>query len=416
MITNILHMGDIHLRSKHLDEILRCGRFIVDKGREEVPDLIIIAGDVFDSQVALDSEVVREGIRLLGQLGDIAPMIMVQGTRTHDRDSLRALERLKTTHDTRISFEPETIVFTGNSFLTISSRTQQTDNIEIDLKQKPKLLISTLPAPPRLAGEGSLEEQSQNIARHLETIITGFGASAAEFDCPHVIAGHVSVMGAKISDKQLMLGMDVELPKGAFASAKANLICLGHIHFAQRIGDNLFYCGSISRLNYGEDEDKGFWMHKLTWGEKRDPVSQLLRVERKSRFIETPARKMILIDRDLTEGGELIDQFKGMLTAGDFKDLFIRIRYRIKEKDVHRLGRKEVEEIMSRKDAYEVKIEVEVVPELRVRCENLVTAGTLRQKIEAMPREEPLSESVLEKADRLEDQNKEEIEAEVMNL
>lgn len=406
MITNILHTGDIHLRSKHLDEILRCGRFIVDKAREEVPDLIIIAGDIFDNQVALDSEVVREGIGLLGQLGDIAPMIIVQGTRTHDRDSLRALERLKTTHETRISFEPETILFDGEGFNEKASISST----------KPRVLINTLPAPPRLAGEGSLEEQSHNIARHLETIITGFGASAAEFDCPHVIAGHVSVMGAKISDKQLMLGMDVELPRGAFAPAKADLICLAHIHFAQFIPDNIYYCGSTSRLNYGEDEGKGFWMHKLTWGEKRDPVSQLLHVERKSRFIETPARKMILIEKDLTAGGEIIDQFKGMLTAVDFADLFIRIRYRIKEKDVHRLGRKEVEEIMSTKDAYEVKIEVEVVPELRVRCENLVTAGTLRQKIEAMPREEPLPESVLEKADRLEDQNKEEIEAEVMNL
>jgi len=409
MKVKILQIGDIHLRSKHLDENLKCCDFAAGKAEEEKPDIIMVTGDVFDSQVALDSEVVRAGIEFLGRLGDVAPMIIVQGTRTHDRDSLKALQRLKTAHDVHISFEPETIVFTGISFIkTVAENYSQASHLNA------KLLINTLPAPPRLAGEGSLEEQSQNLARHLETIITGFGASAAELDWPHVIAGHISIKGAKISDKQIMFGMDAELSKEAFVPAKADLICLAHIHVAQRIGDNIFYCGSTSRLNYGEDEGKGFWMHELSWGKERDPVSQRFCVDRKSRFIETPARKMILIEEDLT--GEGIDRFRNDLIGADFEDCFVRVRYRIKEKDVHRLGRKEVEGIMNKSGAYEVKIEVEVVPELRVRCENLVTAGTLRQKIVAMPREEPVPESVLEKADKLEDLNKEEIETGVMEL
>ena len=50
-------------------------------------------------------------------------------------------------------------------------------------------------------------------AAAMSGIFAGFGAKSAEFDCPHIAAGHISMGGAYISETQTLIGVDIEITK-----------------------------------------------------------------------------------------------------------------------------------------------------------------------------------------------------------
>ena len=81
----ILHISDEHIRDKDIEEIQTCLDFIVATARAEAPDLIVSAGDLFDSQdVKMGSRSALAAIGLISALADIAPVAIVLGTASHD--------------------------------------------------------------------------------------------------------------------------------------------------------------------------------------------------------------------------------------------------------------------------------------------------------------------------------------------
>src|SRR6202140_1000704 len=86
-----------------------------------------------------------------------------------------------------------------------------------------------------------------------------------------------------------MAGFDHEFPTGSLFGAGAQAFLLGHIHKHQsweQDGRVIAYAGSIGRLHYGEQGDKGF----LIW--EVDPES--VRFE----LIATPAKRTVEISFD----------------------------------------------------------------------------------------------------------------------
>lgn len=81
-------------------------------------------------------------------------------------------------------------------------------------------------------------------------------------DLPTVVAVHGSVMGASYgSERSVMLGQDLILPRAMFRNQAYDYVALGHIHRHQHLeGSPLtVYSGSLDRVDFGEEaEQKGF--------------------------------------------------------------------------------------------------------------------------------------------------------------
>ena len=73
-----------------------------------------------------------------------------------------------------------------------------------------------------------------------------------------IVVAHYYVEGAVAgSEHRLITFGDPPLPKSIFDWA--DMVCLGHMHRHQSLGENLVYSGSIERIDFGEaDEEKGF--------------------------------------------------------------------------------------------------------------------------------------------------------------
>jgi len=245
----ILHTGDLHLQNGQiLKEIKKCTDFLLEVAERERPDFTVIAGDLFDQNVPLGSEAAVTAIDFLQKLSNLCPVFIVKGTPSHEGTNLNSLERLTgvTVFDTPIQMKVGEATF------------------------------SFLPAPTR-ASLLTLRKNNETIEDLLRDILQGWGETAK---VPHILVGHVTLRGSETSAGQQMAGRDIELGVSDFALAKPTLVILGHIHKPQRWG-NIFYCGSLTRLNFGEEEEKGFWIHEINDS----------RVE--SRFIKVPARKMV---------------------------------------------------------------------------------------------------------------------------
>jgi len=81
---------------------------------------------------------------------------------------------------------------------------------------------------------------------------------------PNIFLGHCSVIGAEFSSERLiMLGEDLMVPKKLLTESGFDYVALGHIHKPQDLNEGnlppVIYPGSIERVDWGEaGEDKGF--------------------------------------------------------------------------------------------------------------------------------------------------------------
>lgn len=90
-------------------------------------------------------------------------------------------------------------------------------------------------------------------------------------DLPTVVAVHGSVMGASYgSERSVMLGQELILPRAMFRNQAFDYVALGHVHRHQRLeGTPLaVYSGSVDRVDFGEEaEQKGFVLAEVSRGE-----------------------------------------------------------------------------------------------------------------------------------------------------
>jgi len=135
---------------------------------------------------------------------------------------------------------------------------------------------------------------------------------------------------------------------------------LGHIH-KQQSWDTIYYCGSITRLNHGETEAKGFFIHDI-----HDGVVE-------SRFFETPARTMrTKRPEGLPTADTVADVQKGEL---------VRVVYEVAEEDLHKVDEEAIRAAALARGAADVKIEKVIIPQIRVRAEGISRATTLEDKL-----------------------------------
>ncbi len=360
----ILHCGDIHFRNDLVDEISKCADFMVDTAKKENVNLSIIAGDLFNERHTYDSEAFMYAVSFIKKLSEVSPVYVLKGTNSHDGTSIKFLETLNTGHPVYVAEE------IGYTMFLTDFKTVDYEKLITGLKKGVYASAIILSIPPvskanLLAhGDNGMEESRLDTIEALRNVLQMFGMIVEEAryaDIPVILVGHLTVTGSTLSTGQQMVGRDIELGAGDLRMAFADLVCLGHIHKVQSWGE-IFYSGSLTRLNFGEEEAKGFWIHELSGNNLTS-----------SRFIETPARKMITVDLD----NESTETELANIPEG----ACVRIKYQTTEDKVHTFDELSLKENLLNAGASEIKIEKTVIPVERVRAEGVSKLNSVEEKL-----------------------------------
>lgn len=382
----ILHLADLHARDKDIDEIRKVFEFIVRTVQAEAPDLIAFAGDAFHSRdIKLDSLAAKEVIRFFSALADRAPVAGVLGTPSHDGRAPEILSLVRGRFPILLINKPEQVGLIDQEF--------HPRFLPLTAHAKPVAVISLCPQPTKefWSSKGGIRQTDEEIMNAMTGVFMGFGAKAAAFDCPHILIGHFTVKGATTSTGQQMTGREIEISREQIEHAKADVVCLGHIHNSQWIEPNIYYSGSVYRENWGETEPKGFMLHDI------HPHG------RESHFIETPTKNLMKRDIDLTEGGIIEDldtAFAGDAVAGSH----VRIEIKTWQDEAAKIDREEIERHLMGSGAESVDIRIIRVPRETVRSTEIMAATDLPEKLKALAnsRAEQVPAGILEKAHDLE--------------
>lgn len=339
----IFHCADIHLgeltgpviagENARMIDTVRCMSFVAQKAREEQPDIILISGDLFHKSKLWADQMLKEiaiAARWLRELTAVAPTVLLFGT--HNHDNLKAFETIKEMEISNLVIAAEPGLF---SMVTKSGPLQ----------------VGTIPGFDKgyfRSKYPGLDKEDENKAcsQLLGDIVMGLGA-LLDPSVPSVLTSHYTVVGCQLDNgEHIFLQSDIVLPKEAIAAAPFDIVCLGHIHKAQKVdgcGRPVYYSGSINRISFNEEsQDKGFWIHGL------GNISP-------SRFIKTPAREFQTIEMDEWALGMVIKEGAALWLEEDedgatfyepVKDKIVRVHYSCSDEFNKQLNKKLIEKVL----------------------------------------------------------------------
>lgn len=259
-----------------------CLDAMVERAREERPELVLVSGDIFHSGKTWSDRCCDEVItviEIITNLSKIAGNVVVmRGTPNHDGvGPFKVLEtHFKNFNNVHIIQTPQLL---------------QTEYADI------AVLPGFSPGEFRAKFPGlGREEENEVFSNELNNIVMGLKAQCSS-DRPSILMAHYTVPGSNTESGQshILTQFEPIVTVEALTAADFDLVALGHIHRPQQLMTvkNAFYSGSINANNFNDEgQDRGFWIHDF---EAETIIS--------SKFIKTPYREFItfnLIDTDIT--------------------------------------------------------------------------------------------------------------------
>lgn len=212
----IMHFSDVHFSNDYKNLVLKSMLEFLDDVKKNKPRYVVCSGDYFDRRIENDDKLWVESIRLLIEISRYCKnFIIIKGTHSHDHFSLSILKEIQKLLPSLHYYDTLTI-----------------DEIDGD---KWLLIPEEYPENP--------VEYYKDIYNHKIDYIVGHG---------------------ELDGAELHSGIDNRKLKGW--KFNVNLLettgckwCMwGHIHKPQALSKNTYYAGSLSRLSFGEEEDKGY--------------------------------------------------------------------------------------------------------------------------------------------------------------
>jgi DNA repair protein SbcC/Rad50 len=257
MSVKFIHTADLHWSRENKEKAIASLDTLIETGRRENVDLFVLAGDLYDRGIQnSDRDGFPELLDAIQEMLDLAPVVAIQGTLTHD---LPGCYEPLTYIQARHSF---TLLEPGNTYGYYKGHVNQIEYIDEPLEQIECLLFA-LPEPSKgwlLAGlEGvGRDELNGRMRDALREILLGYGAIRRQNDgIPAILVYHGMVLGAEACNGQLMTG-DIGLSEDDFSLSGADYIAAGHIHEPQDIGRSIHFAGSTFPVNWGELTQKSF--------------------------------------------------------------------------------------------------------------------------------------------------------------
>lgn len=295
----ILHLADIHLGmenygrvdpatglSSRLGDFLKTLNIALDWALDNDVHLVLIAGDIFKNRDPTPT-VQREFAKCVHKLSAAGlPTFILVG----NHDVPNAQQRANTVEIYSTLAVPHVTVAQKPSFHVIDTKAGQVQIVAL-----PWLSRSYLMGQMDLR---NLTPDELNVK--LLELVEGFidkSADRLDPNLPAVLTAHASVQGAVFSsERDIMLGQDVVLPKSVVADKRFDYVAMGHIHKHQVLSEGkppIIYPGSLERIDFGEQNDKkGFVSVEIG-----DPGPDGVRPVRHE-FHEVPARPFVTIRVD----------------------------------------------------------------------------------------------------------------------
>lgn len=264
----ILHTADWHLGKNleghsRLKEQIQFVDFFVAKCEELKPDLILLAGDVYDNAnpPAMAEKLFYDTLKKLSRNGECLTLVIAGN---HDNpERLIASWPLAMEHGIIMVGTPKTIVETGN-YGNHQVVAAGEGYVEIQIREE-KAVLLTLPYPTEKRLNEVIyqdnEEEEDRIRTYGEKIAEMFENLEKNFreDTINITVSHLFAFGAEPSGSERSSSLGGSFLVGTNAlTQKAQYTALGHIHKPQVLPSTqgkMIYSGSP--IHYNKSEPKG---------------------------------------------------------------------------------------------------------------------------------------------------------------
>jgi len=377
----ILHTADLHfsMKSEKLQEVVRTTDYLLEWATDNRPDCIVVAGDLldhYDGKIAADSDCFRAAKSFVHRAADIAPVVIVRGTKSHDRDISGLFDDISSRFPVHVASDVEMVALMASDDRDPGQFILAGDNGWYP-EHCVRAVFTLVPSLDKAAllgriDSGSMKDGNFQFKEAVHDMFAGFGLINSNLSVPTVLVTHGMLTGAVFSTGQCAVGEDLEFGLNDLQAAKCDAVMLGHIHRSQSFDGNIAYSGSPGRLNFGEQEEKGF----LVWEFTTDNVAGGQNVS--YRFIPTPARRFVFGDLPEWSGAENVYN-EAICMARDCQGAYVRLRYTVPEEERQSVDRGHLEALFD--GAASVKIEVQVIPKVRSRAAGISRVDSLPEKV-----------------------------------
>jgi len=368
----IAHFSDLHYGPKNLAEADRCFGHAIDQAIQLNAQAAVISGDATDHAMDLHAPAVARLAAQVRRLADHCPVLMLQGTYSHEPPGTLAIFRLLGgRYAVHVADRIQQVGLTADRGWA-ASEGWRFDSIPAGLLA----LFTCVPTVNKavvaaVVGAGAA---AQAVGEQLADLLQGFAPihrAARALGMPTIGVSHGTVFGCVSEHGVPMAGFDHEFTTGSLFAAEAQAFLLGHIHrhqswqFDGAAGRQcIAYPGSIGRFHYGEDGAKGF----LLWDVDADAAQFTLE--------PTPARRTIDI---VFEGKPDLDALREAAAQQNFAGAFVRVRWTVAEEDRHEVDRAALQRLLE--GAAQAKLEGRIVPVVRTRAAGISRIGSLEDKV-----------------------------------
>lgn len=341
----LLHLADLHIGIENygrldprtgvservLDFLARLDELIA-YGLSHDVDLVLFAGDAFKTRDP-NPTYQRAFARRVKRLADAGvPLVLLVGN--HDVPAMA--QRASSVDIFRTLAVPNVIVGWQEEIHLV-----ETKNGPVQVVTAPYPLRSRLLAHEAYRGLSIAE-----VDKALQQVVTDtLTALKAQLDphIPAVLVGHFSVGGAVYgSERGVMLGRDVVVPKSVLADPVLDYVALGHIHKHQNLTEGqsgvppVVYAGGLERMDFGEEgQPKGF-----CWVELERGAAEWT-------FVPVQARRFVTVRADVRRSDDPTQDILQAIARHDIAEAVVRLIVQTTPETEARLNDKAVEKALS---------------------------------------------------------------------
>jgi len=257
----ILHIADEHANCNFVD-YLKSLTQIKEYITKNPVDLIVSAGDLFDSRDFLDATSTQI-LLSFAELSNYAPIFMVYGTPSHDHwGSLDLLPKLAGKYPIKVIDKVDNTFyrFDCGNFDSISMETLDALPSEEEQQKRGSCYLFGVPWLMRsrvLDQEElklSIKQQEELFMSKMQNWVKFHEELKFKAKLPVIMVAHLQLKDAVFSKGQ---DISSEYHDAEWFYNTCDYGALGHIHSAQNF-KNLYYAGSIYNKTFGEMERKYF--------------------------------------------------------------------------------------------------------------------------------------------------------------
>ena len=261
----LLHLADLHGNRERADDLLKS--LSVARRAAQGVDLIAIAGDTWDATMQnTEGSRFPEIVEAIRALADVAPVVMIYGTPTHDvAGSLEIFRTLSSKFGITI-LEP------GKAYALAEIHKGSLEVCNLDpnfCTTAPgymKGILFGVPEPSKrwiMPLVESKDAAEATVRDGLRSLFTGLGSIRRQYPTlPCVMLYHGQVGGARLQNGDILdNGSGIRPSVDDLAAVCADYIAMGDIHEPQQVGASIglpaYYPGSAYPIDFGETHEAG---------------------------------------------------------------------------------------------------------------------------------------------------------------